>query len=123
MKSEWKWNVAAQIGLVLIIALAVFAVMFTLIYIVPSAEKFHQDRGTELWPPLQDMINVARFMHRTVIIWGVLLVGALALFEWKCKTENKALIRTVIGVVMSLVWIALACWVAGTTMISLVLLH
>ena len=122
MKSEWKWGFAAQTGLVLIIALTVFAMYFTVLYVVPSLIHVHSDRGTEVLPEMEAIISVFRHVDNYGFIWLIPVAGGLGLFEWKCKSENKALIRTAIGVGASLVLIVIAFWVAGVTMVSSVLL-
>ena len=45
------------------------------------------------------------------------------LFEWRCRSENKALIRTTIGVGASLVSLTVAFWVAAAMVIPLVQLR
>jgi hypothetical protein len=56
-------------------------------------------------------------------IWLIALAGGLVLFEWRCRSENKALIRTTIGVGASLVSLTVAFWVAAAMVIPLVQLR
>ena len=109
-------------GLVLIIALTVFATCSTLYWIVPSLVKVHSERGTEALPEMQTIINVSRHVVNYWFIWLIPVAGGLGLLEWKYRSENKALVRTAIGVGASLVLIVIAFWVAGVTMVSSVLL-
>ena len=120
MKSDWKWSFAAQTGLVLIIALAAIGIALMMLWIVPVVVEVHSERGTEISDHLQAAIGVAAHISRYWYLWAIALAGGLGLFEWKCKSENKALIRIVIGVAASLVSIVLAFWTAGATMVSLV---
>jgi hypothetical protein len=49
--------------------------------------------------------------HWWISILG--LAGGLALFEWKCRSDNKAHMRTTVGVVLSLLSVLAAFWVLG----------
>lgn len=120
MKAEWKWNFAAQSGLVLIIGLTVFFIESAFLFIVPVVVAIHHAYDVTLPGYLIRLIEVAGLIHRTIWIWPIVLAGGMALFEWKCRSENKALIRTAIGVGASLVTVSLAFWVATAIVIPLV---
>ena len=52
---------------------------------------------------------------------GVILpVAAVGLFEWKCKSENKTLIRTAMLVGLSLISTAVVFWMAFVLILCLV---
>ena len=123
MKSDWKWNFVAQTGLALIIALSACFIFFVLLFIVPPVVEMHSLLDKQLPDFLTSTISVAHHFVSYWYVWLILAAGALGLFEWKCKSENKALIRTFIGVGASLFLIVIAFWVAGAAMVSLVLLH
>ncbi|MDP6355388.1 MAG: permease prefix domain 1-containing protein [SAR202 cluster bacterium] len=118
-----KWQLAAQIGSLLIIALAASVIYLTFVKVVPSVEKLYSDSGTEFPAYMSTSCAVAEIV---LIHWNfvflISFIGGLGLFEWKCKSENRAQIRTVIGVGTSLVVVAIAFWSAVATMVSLVLL-
>ena len=120
MKTEWKWIFAAQFGLALTIVLTVFFIGSAFVFIVPSVEKFHADVGIRFPDYLISTVSILRHISWAWWIWLIVLAGVLGLFEWKCKSENKALIRTVIGVGASLALIVAAFWVSVALAIAFV---
>ncbi len=86
-----------------------------MIYIVPIELQIHFDRGTEIPELLRVAINFSDHMVSYWYLWTIALAGGLGLIEWKCKSESKARIRTVIGVGASLVSIVFAICVVMTT--------
>jgi len=129
---KWKdrrWHLAAQIGLVLIIVLAILLVWFVPVKIVPVAQKFYVERGMELPGFMQATLRVLYpvfVSFRVEYHWYLLLIppaAAIGFFEWMCKSENKTSIRTFILVGMSLVSVVSAFWVAGVTLVSFALLN
>ena len=120
MKTEWRWYFAAQFGLLLIIALMAFLIGSAFVFIVPVVEKAYSDLGMTLPGYLITTINVAYLLHQTAWIWLIALAGALGLYEWKCRSENKALIRLTMSVGASVGLAALAFWVAAAVVIPLV---
>jgi hypothetical protein len=120
MKTEWKWTFTAQLGLLLIIALAVFMIGSALVFIVPVVVHSYHTLGMTLPNYVITMINVADFLIGTLWIWLIALAGGVALFEWKCRSDNKSLIRIVAGVGTSVIFVALAFWVAAAIVIPLV---
>ena len=117
MKSEWKWSFAVQVGLVLLIAVEVLLVASTLTYIVPKVLHAYSDRGASVPEYLRMVVSVSGHVSGFWPLWALVLAGGLALFEWKCRSENKALIRTFVGVGTSLACIVVAFWVVGVTMV------
>ncbi|MBN1855168.1 MAG: hypothetical protein JW829_20725 [Pirellulales bacterium] len=83
--------------LVSIIALAFFSVAFALVWVVPMVEKSYSDLGMCLPSYLGEMINISCKINNTWWIWLIAIIGGMSLFEWKCKSENKDLIRTAIA--------------------------
>ena len=122
MKSEWKWGFAAQTGLVLIIALTAAGIVSMLVWVVPVLCKIHDERGAQLPLDMQAVVNVSHQLAVYWYLWLIPLVVALGFFELKCKSENKALIRTTIGVGASLTLVSTAFWMAGVATFSLVVL-
>lgn len=120
MKTDWKWNFAAQFGLLAIMAVAAFMIGSAFVFVVPIVVKSHVDLGITLPNYLIQSISVADLIHHTIWFWLIALAGGVALFEWKCRSENKTLIRLVAGVASSLVLVALAFWVAAAVVIPLV---
>ena len=95
---------------------------FFMIYIVPTERQIQLDRGTEIPDLLRVAINVSDHMVSYWYLWAIALAGGLGLIEWKCKSENKARIRTVIGVGASLVSIVFAFCVVMTTRSAILLI-
>jgi hypothetical protein len=120
MKTEWKWNFAAQFGLVSIIALAACFIGAAFMFISPVVQDSYADLGRRVPDYLIALLGVAEGIYGTTWIWVIALAGVIGLFEWKCRSKNKALIRTVIGVGASLVSVALAFWVAAAIVVPLV---
>lgn len=122
MKAHQKWNIAAQAGLGLIIALAILATWILMVYIVPKVVFFHQENGEAIPVYLQMPVNVCEITSRYWFLWTPLLLGAVGWFEWKCTSDNKGLIRTFILVGLSLVSSAFVFWLALTNAIAMVIL-
>ena len=139
MKPDQKWNIAAQVGLGLIIALAILTTWVLMTWIVPKAKDSHR-KTLEAIPSRiadEDMakeaiqqysqhmigfemaVNVNEIVERYWILWTPLFVGALGWFEWRCTSDNKPLIRTFILMVLSLVSSAFVFWLALATAIVL----
>ncbi len=119
MKTEWKWYFAAQFGLVLIIALMVFLIGSALVFIVPVLEKSYSDVGMNLPGYLITTIEVVWFVQHTAWIWLIALAGAFGLYEWKFRSENKALIRLTMSIGASVLLAAFAIWVTVAVTIPL----
>jgi len=123
-----KWHLYAQIGLVLIMVLAIFLVWFVPVKIIPVTQKVYDERGLELPGFMQATISVLErvFVFGVEYHWYLLLIPpavVVGLFEWMCKSENKTSIRTFILVGMSLVSVVAAFWVAGVTLVSFAMLN
>lgn len=118
MKSEWKWMFVAQTGLVLTIALALFMTLAVGVFVVPMLVQTYSELGRELPGFMRFPVNLCRFAHQWWYLLLIPLAGTGALFEWKCRSENKLLIRTTILVGASLVSVALGFWLAAVTFLS-----
>jgi hypothetical protein len=123
MKSEWRWNSATYVGLVLIVALAASSIVFSFMWIVPCLAALYSDLGTELPRYLCRTINISRLMVDEWWIWVIPIVGGMGLFEWKCKSENKALIRTAMSVGASVVTVAFAFFLVEAIVMSFILIQ
>ena len=88
MKAHQKWNIAAQAGLGIIIALAIFATWILMVYIVPKVIFFHQEKGSVIPAYFQMPVNVCEITSRYWFLWASLLFGAVGWFEWKCSCQN-----------------------------------
>ena len=78
--------------------------------------EIHALLDKQLPNSLMRTLNVADHIVSYWFAWLIVPAGALGLFEWKCRSENKEHIRTVVGVAASLVSLVIAFWVAGATM-------
>jgi hypothetical protein len=72
---------------------------------------------------LNELISISYQMVNSWWIGLIVLAGGLGLFEWRCASENKALIRTAMGVAASLVCVAFALFVAGAAVVSMILVQ
>ena len=112
MNADQKWNIAAQAGLGISIALAVVATWMLMTYIVPKVIFFHQEKGSLIPTYAQMPINVGEITTRYWYLWSPILFGAIGWFEWKCTSQNKGLIRTSILTGLALISNALVLWLA-----------
>ena len=125
MKSDQKWNIAAQAGLGISIVVAVVATWMLMTYIVPKVIFFHQEKGSTIPAYFQIPVNVCEITTRYWYLWAPLLLGAIGWFEWKCTSQNKGLIRTSILTGLSLIsnafvlWLALSIAIATTVFLHL----
>ena len=122
MKSDRKWILAAQTGLVLNIVLSILFVGFVMWKIVPKLQQLHQRAGSELWGFTQATIHVCEFIVNYWYLCPIALAAAVGFFEWMCKSENKRSIRTFILVGLSLLSVAGALWTALVIAVSFALL-
>jgi type II secretory pathway component PulF len=119
---KWKderWHLAAQIGLALIIAMLPGVSYFLMILVAPKVEAIYQHAGIELPVYYQGMRSVAVFLQ-SYFLGLILLVAVVGLFEWKCRSENKTMIRTAMFVGLSLISANGAFWMAFVYISSLV---
>ena len=97
MKTDWKWNFVAQVGLVLIIAAEVFLVGAVMTYILPSLRAWHENVGTPMFAYLEPMTQCLGWLlyDQYWLAWFCLalaLIGVIV-FERKYRRENKATVR------------------------------
>ena len=105
-----KWHIAAQAGLGLIVSSAIGCTIFMLIMIVPKLHQIHEDMGRDVPAILGTTMSCAICFGENIWICLALMLGGWGLFEWKCRSENKAHLRTVIGVVLALLSVLAAFW-------------
>jgi len=118
MRSKWTWNSAIYIGLVLIIALAVSSIVFEFIWILPSIQRSYVEVDMDMPEYLIQSFRFANHIVNWWWIWLIVIVGGMGLFERKCGSENKSLIRTTMGVMASLVTVAFAFFLTAAIMIN-----
>ena len=119
MKAHQKWNIAAQAGLGIIIALAIFATWILMVYIVPKVIFFYQEKGSVIPPYFQMPVNVCEITTKYWYLWTSILFSAVGWFEWKCTSQNKGHIRTFTLVGLSLISNAFVLWLALTIAIAM----
>jgi hypothetical protein len=101
MKAKWLWTSWAYLALVGVIALQVFFITFTVIFIVPKFQRLMHDgiidsaglddSGASWMPAFLKGVKVVGGEY--TLLW--ILVPALAwgLFEWRVRSENKPFMR------------------------------
>ena len=92
---------------------------FLMILVAPKVEAIYQHAGIELPVYYQGMRSVAVFLQ-SYFLGLILLVAVVGLFEWKCRSENKTMIRTAMFVGLSLISANGAFWMAFVYISSLV---
>ena len=107
---DQKWYIAAQVGLALIIASAFGSTMSMLYFIIPKLEQIHQHTGIDVPTPLPMTLSWAIVFYKNKWISLALLLGCWGLFEWKSRSEKKAHLRTVAGVILALLSVLATFW-------------
>ena len=95
--------------------------MFMLIFVVPKLQLIQKHAGIDAPAFLAETIGFSRVVWDYYWIGLLALIGGWGLFEWKCRSENKAALRTVTGVSLSLISVLAAFWVMGVTAVSFAL--
>jgi hypothetical protein len=113
-----KWHIAAQVGLGLIIASAIGCTMFMLIYVVPVLMEIHEHVGIDVPAVVAKTIGFSEMVWNHYWIGLLVLIGGLGLFEWKYRSDNKAHMRTAIGVCLSLLSVLAAFWIMVVVAVS-----
>ena len=119
---DQKWHIAAQVGLALIASTAIGCTVFMMIFVTPKLVAIHQYLDVEVNAYLQTAIGVGTVGFKYKWIWLLGLTGGLGLFEWNCRSENKAALRTVVGVSLSLLSVVAAFWIIGVMAVTATLL-
>jgi hypothetical protein len=102
MKAKWIWSTFAHVALLLVIAIELFFLVSTTIFVTP---KFQQII-TDIWnSPSADQaqtefaarsISLFHFFFAVgdIAIWIVIAIVILwAIFEWRVRSENKSFMR------------------------------
>ena len=121
MKSKWIWNFAVHFGLLMIIAAAVSCCVFILLWIVPLVTRWYHEIGAGLPAYYLKAISISVHIHNWWWVWLIGIVVVVGLFEWKCKSENKSMIRAAMSVGASLLSVGFAFYLIIATVIVLVL--
>jgi hypothetical protein len=96
MKAKWLWLSWAHVALGSVVVLQVLFLTFAQIFLVPRFRRIVQDTGFnmasyESWIP--SFLQVLDWLANNTT-WCLLAVAlAWGLFEWRLRSENKALIR------------------------------
>lgn len=105
MKARWLWTTMAHLALATLIVLDAFFIAWSMIFLVPSYIKVHEDglleaanadvqpyvdRADEL---LMTLVPVANNLASYWFLWAILLIVVWSLFEWRVHSENKSLMR------------------------------
>jgi hypothetical protein len=117
-----KWHIATQMGLGFIASTAIGCTMFMLICIVPKLVAIHEHMGIDINGYLRTALVFSMMVWRHYWIGLLVLIGGLGLFEWKCRSHNKAHIRSAIGVGLALLAVLAAFWIIGVITVTSTLL-
>lgn len=118
---DQKWHIAAQAGLALIFSTGIGCATFMLYFIVPKLAQIHKHAGIDIPAFLAETIGLSWIVWNYYWIGLLVLIGGWYLFEWKSRSENKAALRTVAGVCLSLLSVLAAFWIMGVTALSFAL--
>ena len=120
MKTGWKWNFMAHLVLAMLIALEVIFVLSLAVFILPQV--FREYAISELPAPayLISVENILLMFFESWFIWTALIGIAWAVFEWRCRSENKSTIRLAVGSLVSLGMVVLVCAASIAVLIPLV---
>ena len=122
MKSGWKWSFAAMAILLIVMAGQVLLTAAVFVFIFPRLQETYVTLLDERVPPLiVDTLRVAQIIRSEFMLWGLpAAVAAIwALFEWRCKSENKPAIRLAGAAFATLLTTAAFCFVAVLTVAAL----
>lgn len=93
MKMEWKWNFVAQLFIDLLIGVEICYLYLVAIFILPLTARFGRVHGEFGLPSMETLYRWGSMVTHYWFL-GVLLAGvAIALFEWKCRSDNKTQLR------------------------------
>jgi hypothetical protein len=122
LKAKWLWSAAASLFLVLAILAQGFFVFCVPWLIVPAMREAFKAAGERLPAyavAFLTFANVAMYSE-WIWVWISVLLVAWILFEWRCRSENKPLIRLSALGLVSLATTALVYW-SGIVAVSLLL--
>jgi len=109
MKTGWKWSYAAHFFLAMIVTAQVIFISFAVIIVCPRFFQNYED--LQQAPPalLLSYFNVVRFCCDYWFIWLGPIAIVWAVFEWKCRSETKSMIRLTTGSLVSLALMLFIC--------------
>jgi len=95
MKTGWKWSFVAQTALVLTIVAELYFVATAVVYVLPGVFRWHRDLET---PTVAGLPTIEWLAHAMYMDWLwipslLLVLAGWGLFEWKCRGENKSVLR------------------------------
>jgi hypothetical protein len=101
MRAKWLWATWAHLALAIVIVLEVLFITLNVVFVVPKFQKLAQDgiidvanlneQGVGWMPAYLNRLSYVGGHYATFMLIGTLV--AIALFEWRVRGENKALIR------------------------------
>lgn len=122
MRAKWLWATGAYLTLITVIALEVFFITFSVLFLVPKIHKLMHDGlidTSELRD--HDMMWLVNFLNQVSYIGGnytwAFILGPLilwGLFEWRVQSENKTFMRlSALGAVAVALMIVVILMTAG----------
>jgi hypothetical protein len=116
MRAKWLWATWAHLALATVIVVEVLFITFNVIFLVPKFQKLSQDgiidtvqlgeQGASWMPRYLNWLSHVGGEYATFMLLAAIV--AIALFEWRVRSENKSLIR-----LSALGTVAVALLVAG----------
>lgn len=95
MKTGWKWSFVAHVALVLTIAMEVFFLAAPAKFFLPTVKDQHHSLGIPMFDFLVFLLGLYSWLINEFgwIYCGSPLIVGWAIFEWKCRDQNKGIIR------------------------------
>lgn len=121
MKTTWKWSSTATMLLMTDVALLAALIGFWIVFLVPKVEEL-ATRSAASQSFAHSTLQLAKFAERFGGYILILAAIAWVLFEWRIKSESKALIRLTAGIAVTMVLVIVAGWISTGCMISFCLL-
>ncbi|UCD27917.1 MAG: hypothetical protein JSV03_12540, partial [Planctomycetota bacterium] len=118
MKSGWKWSFVAHLMLAMVIAVEVILISALVVAVFPRLVHEYEILGRQSPEIFKSVFRWIRILVDTWYIWVAIIAAGWGIFEWKCRSENKSIIRMTFGTLGSLVMLLLVCLVSLSVVFS-----
>ncbi len=101
MRPKWLLTTWAYLAVVGVVALELFAITFTNVFLLPKMQRIRSDGflifDDNTWPAISRMfsfLDCLQWVCDRLAWWSLLVVAVLwGLFEWRVRSENKPFMR------------------------------